>query len=229
MNREELQRTFDQMAPGYDRQWARLAPIQEALHFLLRSVFAGLPAEARILCVGVGTGAELDRLARGFPAWRFTAVDLSAAMLEVCRQRAEEGGYLARCDFHAGEVGSLPADVLYDGATCFLVSQFILEPAARSAFFGAIAARLRPGGILASSDLASEPAHYEALLGAWLAMMSAAGIPPEGLENMRAAYRRDVAVLPGAEIESIVAAGCFEAPVPFYQAGLIRAWFARRA
>ena len=231
MNSEELKRTFDQMAPGYDKQWAKLVPIQEALHFLLRSVFADLPADARMLCVGVGTGAELDQLARSFPRWSFTAVDLSAAMLAVCRRRAHDGGYLSRCDFYEGSVASLPTENAYDGATCFLVSQFILDREARTEFFRAIADKLRPGGILASSDLASEigSAQYEALLGAWLAMMAAAGVPPEGLQNMRAAYRRDVAVLSATAVEAIIAAGGFEAPVQFYQAGLIRAWFSKRA
>lgn len=87
MKNEELKTLFDQQAPGYDKQWARMAPIREGLHFLLKSVFADLPADARILCVGVGTGAELTYLARTFPRWKFTAVDPSGAMLDLCRQR----------------------------------------------------------------------------------------------------------------------------------------------
>lgn len=111
------------------------------------------------------------------------------------------------------------------------MSQFILEQSARSEFFRAIAERLRPGGILASSDLASEVGSndYEALLQAWLNMMAAAGIPTEGLERMRTAYAQDVAILPPKRIASIIESGGFEAPVQFFQAGLIHAWFSRRA
>lgn len=165
MRSEELKDLFDQQASGYDKQWARMAPIRDGLHFLLESIFAGLPSDARILCVGAGTGAELAYLARTFPGWRFTAVDPSGAMLDVCRQRAETEGYTSRCYFHEGYLDSLPTEDMHDGATCFLVSQFILEQEARSELFGAIASRLRPGGVLASSDLASDGSKvYDALL-----------------------------------------------------------------
>ena len=52
--------------------------------------------------------------------------------------------------------------------------------------------------------------------------------PPEGLDRMRAAYDRDVAILPPGEVAAIVASGGFEVPVQFLQTGLIHAWFARR-
>jgi len=84
---------------------------------------------------------------------------------------------------------------------------------------------------LASSDLAADvttPA-YAALLETWLNMMTLAGIPAAGLEQMRAAYDRDVAILPPEQVASIIEAGGFGCPVPFYQAGLIHAWYARRA
>ena len=231
MQREEIKAIFDQQAAGYDKQWARMAPIRDCLYFLLAPIFADLPAEARILCVGAGTGAEMAHLAATFPRWRFTAVDPSGAMLEVCRKRAEAEGYLSRCDFHEGYVESIPLDDLYDGATCFLVSQFILSQKARSEFFGAIAKRLRPGGVLASCDLASDIStrDYDALLRAWLILMSAAGVQAEMLERMRTAYAKDVAVLAPEVIASIIEAGGFEPPVQFFQAGLMHAWFSKRA
>jgi tRNA (cmo5U34)-methyltransferase len=170
MQPEELTETFDQQASGYDKQSAKIAPIHNGLHFLLEAVFSDLPSEARVLGVGVGTGAELVHLAQKFPLWRFTAVDPSGAMLEVCRAKAEEMGFVERCHFHEGYVESLPVKGVYDAATCFLVSQFILEQEARSAFFHSIAQRLKPGGILASSDLASDVGSkvYEELLNSTL-------------------------------------------------------------
>lgn len=231
MDRDELKATFDQQAAGYDKQWAKMAPIRDGLHFLLESFFAELPADARVLCVGVGTGAELAYLARRHPNWTFTAVDPSGAMLDVCRQRGEEEGFSSRCAFHEGYVDSLPAGAKHDAATCFLVSQFILEQRTRSEFFGEIANRLKPGGILASSDLASEIGSdgYKALLRAWMNMMAGADIPPEGRERMRKAYANDVAVLPPNTVASIIESGGFDAPVQFFQAGLIHAWVSTRA
>ena len=77
MRYEEIKALFDQQAAGYDKQWAGMAPIREALYLLLDALFIDLPADARILCVGTGTGAEIAHMAEGFPGWRFTALDPS--------------------------------------------------------------------------------------------------------------------------------------------------------
>jgi tRNA (cmo5U34)-methyltransferase len=228
MRPDEVKAVFDQQAAGYDTQWARMSPIRNALYFLLESLFVDLPAKAKVLCVGVGTGTELAHLAQRFPEWTFTAVDPSGPMLEVCRRRAREEGFEGRCAFHEGYLDSLSAAPKHDAATCFLVSQFILDRSERAAFFRSIADRLVPGGTLTSSDLATEPgARYETLLRAWMNMLSAGGVSPEGLERLRKAYSTDVAVIAPEEVESIIAAGGFESPTQFFQTGLIRAWHAR--
>ncbi|MBG13366.1 MAG: SAM-dependent methyltransferase [Alcanivorax sp.] len=230
MNDNELKALFDQMAPGYDKRWERTAPITECLYFLLESVFAALPEDARILCVGAGTGSEILHLASRFPGWHFTAVEPAGAMLEVCRRRASEAGITERCEFHEGYLDSLPAGAPYQAATCFLVSQFILDKTARSAFFAKIAERLVPGGVLASSDLSTQQdaAGYDDLLRVWQRATTPTDVTDEGLRRMKATYAKDVAVLPPAEVAAILRAGGFEAPRTFFQAGLIRAWFARR-
>lgn len=230
MDQSEIKAIFDQQAAGYDAQWARTAAIRDCLYFLLDAMFAGLPADARILCVGVGTGAELAHLAGTHPGWRFTAVEPSGRMLEACRRRAEAEGFSSRCRFHEGYLDSLEDGEDHDAATCFLVSQFIVDPQARTEFFAQIARRLRPGGLLASSDLASdvESREYEVLLRDWTTMMAAAAVPAEALDRIRAAYARDVGVLPPARIASIIAAGGFAPPVLFFQAGLIHAWRSER-
>jgi len=231
MHRDELVAVFDRQAADYDRQWEGMAPIRDGLYLLVEAAFSVLPDDARILCVGAGTGVELAHFARRFPAWRFTAVEPSGPMLGVCRQRAEREGFASRCTFHEGYLESLPAGEGYHAAACFLVSQFILERAARSAFFRAIASRLLPGGLLASSDLASgaAPADFEGLLRMWLTAMVGAGVSDERIEQARAAYGRDVAVLPPPAVASIIASGGFGSPTQFFQAGLLHAWIARRA
>lgn len=231
MDKDEVKALFDQQAAGYDKQWAKTAPIRQCLHLLLGSMFAGLPADARVLCVGVGTGDELFYLAALQPGWHFTALDPSGAMLEVCRRKAAEVGVAERCTFHEGYVESLPVADLHDAATCFLVSQFILDQAARAGFFADIARRLKPGGLLASSDLAADitSPEYEVSLQAWMRMMSAAEVSPDMLARMRKTYAHDVGVLPRAQIETLLRAGGFDLPVPFFQAGLIQAWVSRRA
>ena len=229
MRPDEVKAIFDQQASSYDERWAKTAPIRDALHLLLGAVVADCPANARVLCVGAGTGEEIEYLARRFSQWTFVAVDPSGPMLDKCREKAEQAGFGSRCDFHEGYVESLPAQAPFDVATCFLVSQFILEREARIDFFRAIAARLRSEGILVSSDLASDTAssEYETLLKAWMSMMSGAGIPQPGVEQLREAYGRDVAILPPAQVASIIESAGFDAPVMFYQAGLIHGWFSK--
>lgn len=231
MNQDELKELFDKQAAGYDAQWAKTLPIRNCLHLLLDAAFAELPADARVLCVGVGTGAELAHLAQANPYWRFTAVEPSGAMLDVCRQRAEKEGFVVRCNFHEGYLESLSAVGEFDAATCFLVSQFILEQQARSKFFQEIARTLKPGGVLASSDLASdvELCDYEVLLRTWMHMMAAADISAEGIDRLRKAFAKDVGILPPSKVASIIESGGFEPPVQFFQAGLIHAWLSKRA
>lgn len=231
MRAEELVELFDQQAAGYDRQWARTAPTRDCMYLLLDALFAGLPAHARVLCVGVGTGVEMAHLARTFPGWTFTAVEPSGAMLEACRRRAGEEGFAQRCRFHEGFLDTLDDAVPYDAATAFLVSQFLLDRGERVGFFDGIRHRLRPGGVLASSDLASDMSspEFAAPLPAWMRMMANAEVTPEAIERMRAAYGRDVAIQPPGEIAAVLADAGFAAPLQFFQAGLIHAWYSRRA
>lgn len=230
MNNDELKAVFDQQASGYEKQQEKLSPIRNGLHFLLQSIFADLPKDARILCVGLGTGDELIHLAKTFPDWSFTAVEPSPKMLDVCRQRLEEEGLLSRCQFYEGYLDTFPIHEEYDAATCFMVSQFIMDNEARSAFFGSISERLRPEGILASADLSADATSYEfsRLLNAWVNMLFAADVSPEAVERTRAAWAKDVAILPPKTVESIIKTGGFDNPVEFYQAGLIHAWFSKR-
>ena len=233
MRKEAITALFDQQAASYDQQWRKLAPINDALHLLTRTVLAELPPQAHILCVGAGTGAEILALAQNFPEWRFTAVEPSSAMLDVFRRRAAEQGIASRCFFHLGYLDSLPSTGSFDAATAFLVSQFILERQVRAQFFQSIAERLCPAGLIVSSDLAGDLAAPDGRdrLALWFRVMTGSGAlsSPEGIERMRAAYHRDVAVLPPQEVRDLITRGGFDAPVLFFQAGLIHAWVAKRS
>jgi tRNA (cmo5U34)-methyltransferase len=223
---------FDEKhAANYDQRYARISPVRDCLHLLIRLVLNDLPTDTHLLSVGAGTGAEMVFLAKAFPQWRFTAVEPSPPMLAVCRQRAEEAGITARCTFHEGYIDSLPDAPPFDAATCLLVSQFLVQPAERRQLFRQIASRLRPNGYLVSCDLASgeSPEAYESLMEVWLGMQAFTGGRPEDVAKMPSAYGRDVAVSPPDEIAAMIAAGGFSTPVLFYQALLIHAWYTRRS
>ena len=231
MNQDELKSVFDKQASGYEEQQKKLAPVHDGLYFQLEWIFSELPKDARILCVGLGAGAELSYLANKFPSWRFTAVEPSGAMLDVCRQKAEKEGFISRCTFHEGYVESLPDIELHDAATCFMVSQFILDKKARSNFFRVISSRLQKDGILVSADLSSSVGtpEYKALLKIWVSMLHAANVPIDAVEKTHSAWAKDVAILPPDDVKSIIEQGGFTSSVQFYQSGFVHAWFSKRS
>lgn len=230
MTKDELNSLFDQAAAGYDKQWSNLSAINECLYLLLRSVFAEVRDDAKILCVGAGTGKEIVHLAGVFPSWQFVAVEPSEAMMAVCRQNIENAGIAGRCQFHQGYVDSLPQGESFDSATSFLVSQFILDQDERKSFFREIAGRLKPEGLLVNTDLSFDKDLdiYTDILAVWFRTMSSADMPAEALEKMKATYDRDVGILPPAAVGSMIASAGFGTPVNFFQAGLIHGWFAKR-
>jgi tRNA (cmo5U34)-methyltransferase len=230
MDNKQLESTFDQQSSSYDAQWLKLSAFRDGLLILVASLLRGLPEQARLLCVGAGTGAEIHFLADRFPGWTFVAVEPSAGMVRAARERAETFGYIGRCTFHNGYLETLPDARPFDGATCFLVSQFLLDSGDRVEFFRRIARRLCVGGILASSDLAADTASssYDSLLEVWLRTMAQADLSAERIRQMREAYARDVAILPPDEVAALIASAGFEQPVQFYQAGLIHGWYGER-
>jgi tRNA (cmo5U34)-methyltransferase len=213
-------------APFYDERAAKFASVRDALNSLVRLVLADLPSESRILCVGAGTGAELLDLARAFPGWRFTAVEPSRAMLEICCKKVDEAGIASRCEFHEGYLDSLPRTEPFNATTSILVSQFLTGPNQRRDFFYQIAKRLRPGGYLINADLASslQSSAFESLFEIWL---RAHGLTPQAEKASQIGWGKDVAVSRPEEIESIIVEAGFERPILFYQALFIHAWHAR--
>ena len=213
-------------APFYDERATKFVPVRGALNFLVRLFLADLPSESHILCVGAGTGAELLDLATAYPGWRFTAVEPSPAMLEICYRKAAEAGIGSRCQFHEGYLDSLPRTEPFNAATSILVSQFLTDPNQRRDFFHQIAGRLRPGGHLINADLASSlnSSAFENLFEIWL---RAHGHTSQAEMPAQIGWGKEVAVSRPEEIESIILEAGFEQPILFYQALFIHAWHAR--
>ena len=195
----------------------------------MRILFKDLPHDARVLCVGAGTGAEILALAQHFPQWTFLAVDPSEAMLEVCRQRTEKAGLQSRCDFHHGYLSSLQRVEKFDAATAILVSQFLPERNARIDFFQEISQRLKPKAYLVNADLCSPatPELYDSLIETWNQALRFAGIPEERVKLATSAWRKEVAVSKPEEIESIISEAGLVTPTLFYQTLFIRAWYSK--
>lgn len=221
-----------QVAAGYDQRFEKLAPFKDTLHLILRFTLSDLPEDARILCVGAGTGAELEAMALHNPKWVFTAVEPARAMLDLCKKRAESAGFADRCEFYVGCTDTLNSPEPYDAATSILVSQFVLKQEERIRFYQDISDRLKPGGRLLSVDLSpgdGADTGREAQMRFWLKAIEYTGVPAENLEMYEQTLQNNVSVLPEQEIEDIISQGGFEKPVPVYQALLMRGWYAQKA
>lgn len=221
-----IAQAFDAFAEAYDQSLDPILPVKDALHLLIRSHFATLPASARILVAGAGTGAEVRFLAPLFPGWRFTLVDPSAGMLAVCRRHAIAEGFADRCELHVGHVASLPLEP-FDAAASVLASHFLADPIERQAYFVEIAARLKPGGRFFNADLCAslDDPSFEPLMTLWLEL---ARVPEERRAGFRTAFGKSLAVQGPAEVETMITRAGFSVPVPCVQAALIRGWAASR-
>lgn len=222
-------RFFDQdMADAYDRRNDALAPISTNLHFLLRLVLADLPVDARVLCVGVGTGAEILSLAAAFPGWFFVGVDPSAEMLAVGRRRLEQAGILHRCELVQGYVEDAPREA-FDAVVSLLVAHFI-KGEGRPAFYGAIHDRLKSGGRFASAEISGDldAPEFPAMLEDWKQVQTLMGATPQSLEKLGDMMRETLGVLSPDETRTLVRAAGFAMPIPFFQAFMIRGWHAVR-
>ena len=213
-------------ADTYDRRNDALAPISNNLHFLLQLVLADLPVDARVLCVGVGTGAEILSLASAYPGWSFVGVDPSAEMLAVGRRRLEQAGVMRRCELVQGYVEDAPREA-FDAAVSLLVAHFI-KSEGRPAFYAAIHDRLKPGGRFVSAEISGDldAPEFPAMLEDWKQVQTLMGATPQSLAKLEGMMREALGVLPPEETQALWRAAGFAMPIPFFQAFIIRGWHA---
>lgn len=218
-----------EMADAYDRRNSALAPVSDSLHFLLRLVLAALPADARLLCVGVGTGAEILSLAKVYPGWSFVGIDPSSEMLAVATDRLERAGLLHRCELLQGFAQDVPGGG-FDAAISLLVAHFIKREDRRD-FYSAIHERLKPGGLFASAEISADldAPEFAGMLDDWKQIQMLMGATPDSLGKLGEMMRDVLGVLPPAETEALWKAAGFRKPVPFFQAFMIRGWHAVRS
>lgn len=217
------------LARAYDERNRRLAPIADNMHFLMGLVLQDLPASARILCVGAGTGAEILSLSKHNPAWRFFGVDPSASMLAVCRERLQEAGVSERCELLTGYVRDVPPEPAFDAAVSLLVGHFVKKEE-RAEFYGDMQRRLKPGGSFVNTEISGDldAEEFPAMLQDWKRVQALMGATPESLAALPALLHDTLTVLPPAEVERLMRAGGIRLPIRFFQSFMISGWHARK-
>jgi tRNA (cmo5U34)-methyltransferase len=217
-------------AEAYDERFSKISPIRDNLNFLIRLVLEDLPDDAGILCVGVGTGIEVVELANAYPGWRFTAVEPSIHMLDVCRSKLTRNGLIDRCELVHGYVSDLAPGGSFDAVLCLLVTQFVTDSSKRQQMFDDMAGQLKAGGYLINAEISDDmsSAAFRDIFEKWKAMHRQAGATAEEAENIGKALSEHVAVEPPAAIERYLQNSGFSQPVEFFQSLLIHAWYARK-
>lgn len=217
-----------EMADAYDARNSGLKPISDNLHFLMRLVLADLPTDARVLCVGVGTGAEILSLAQSYPGWSFVGIDPSAEMLRVARHRLEAAGVLDRCELMQCFVEDAPSGS-FDAVISLLVAHFIKRDG-RPAFYSAIYDRLKRGGQFVSAEISTDlnAPEYQAMLENWKQVQTLMGATPESLAKLSDMMRDVLGVLSPGDTEALWRDAGFSLPIPFFQAFMVRGWHATK-
>ena len=135
---------FEQKAAGWDQLRHELLNDTAALSALLALVPRGLS----VVDIGTGTGGMLPQLAEF--ASRVVAIDQSAQMLKVARERARRLG-LAHVEFHKAEAGKLPLQSgQFDAAFASLVLHHVPRPADAVSEMARV---IKPGGHVIIIDL----------------------------------------------------------------------------
>lgn len=143
-------------ASKYDSKIRLLSPGYETLHELSDVLLKNaLPEDAHVLVVVAGTGMDILTCGANQPDWRFTAVEPSAEMLEICRENIFRAKLDERVEFFGGYVEELPINDLFDAATSIYVSHFIREDE-KNNYFSAINSRLKQNAPFVVADMYGE-------------------------------------------------------------------------
>jgi tRNA (cmo5U34)-methyltransferase len=217
---------FSSAARSYDEKNQQLAPIADNMHFLIRLILKDAPARARVLCVGVGTGAEIFSLARAFPEWTFVGVDPAAGMLDVCREKLRAAGVLERCELIQGYVHEVPSGENFDIALSILVGHFVKRED-RVSFYRAMTDRLRAGGTLVNTEISYDldSPEFPLMLKNWESVQLLMGASPESISNLSQVLRDMLSVISPQDTEILLKKSGIQVPVRFYQAFLIGGWY----
>ena len=102
-----------------------------------------------ILDVGCGFGGTIARINETFRHMRLAGINIDERQIDICRKIAGRGDNLV--EWQMADAGALPfADVSFDRILCV---EAMFHFASRRKFFAEAARVLRPGGVLAGTDI----------------------------------------------------------------------------
>lgn len=215
---------------SYDDRNRRLSPIMDALHFTIELSLKDIKQDAKILCVGAGTGAEVLYLAERFPNWQFTCIEPSESMMNIMREKFAAKGLLERCKLHLGYIDSFQSSEKYDGALSILVSHFIVKIDDRVSYYKAIKSMLNNDAPLINADISADvlAENWPTQFAIWLNLYKKAGASLEDVEKMfLSQIGKGIIVETNEAIEQLLLNCGFRMPTKIFQTLLINSWISK--
>lgn len=214
-----------QATVGYAETTRRLVPglgDMQRMAALLMSEHA--PDDGRILVVGAGGGAELQRFAEDQPGWSFDGVDPSSEMLQLAR--ATLGERMSRVRLHEGFVHVAPEGP-FDAASCLLTLHFT-SAAERLETLREIHRRLKPGAPLVVMHLSfdQDPEQRRRWLARYAAFAISSGVEATKAHAGALAVGERLEILTPAQDEELMSRAGFQRVCLFYAAFTFRGWVA---
>lgn len=188
-------------ANAYAAEIRRVVPGHDLLRELaIATLEVRLPRQGTLLVIGCGPGAELLDVARALPEWRIEALEPSHAMFECAAEVVEQAGLAARVRVEHRPLAA-PEAATADAALCLLVAHLV-PVEARAAFWHALGASVRPGGLLALAEIEAMTPQIRAI---WRAWSKGRGCAPERLATLDARLTTGFALLTAVQTTALAA------------------------
>lgn len=226
---DSIQSFDEERAATYDESIRTVAPGYEVLHEAIAAMMsATLNANAHLLVVGTGTGAEIIEMGRAHPEWQFTAVDPSPAMLDQCRANVSAAGLDDRVEYVVKRVEALSERARFDGATSIFVAHFLSPMDAKQRFFEAIRDQLKPKAPFGIADLYAAEDEQNDCRRAWRTWV-ARKCGTDEMERRFSRIDENISFIQEDQLQALLHCADFSSLTRLYQCFQWGAWVTRAA
>ncbi|NJS14104.1 MAG: class I SAM-dependent methyltransferase [Sphingopyxis sp.] len=182
-----------------------------------------LGPQPHLLVVGAGGGVELGRFALHLPDSRYTAIDPSAAMIELGRVVTQDVAPPDRIIWNQCDAIAAPPGP-FDAATAFLCLVFVPDDGGRLEQLRAIRARLKPGAPFLMMHAASEAAAYERNIERFARHAAIRGADRASIEQVVEMNRNQIFVLSDTRERELLTEAGFRVDGLFFKGLWIHGW-----
>jgi len=228
---------FDEKPPvkveEYDRSIRLFCGAYEEMFKISHSCLrARLPADAKVLVVGAGTGMELCEFGPLNPGWSFCGVDPSEDMLTLATRKISEKNLVSHIELKKGYVDDLEDAKVFDSATCILVMHFLKDDGGKLALLKSIYKRLKHGAPFLLIDGYGQPGsmEFEEIKASWKQYPVIQGVQSESVENaFTEVIMKMIQFVPESRILELLRTAGFTGMFKFYSGFLYGGWMGYKA